>query len=193
MLYLFSIEGTDYVKAGYTARCPWQRVCDGFWRLVHPPAVCGKLGYENLRLLAMSPGDVEDELRLHAAIQPVVGEFWHRDDAEMIKLFFKANSIVEHACDNDTWELFLPDKPAVPPPGRGIEKRLCCGGSELICYDCGRPFGLWIHLSTHLRESCPNRAGGGDREVCSRCHVRVIKRNMKRHHLSRACGSGGAR
>ena len=150
------------------------------------------LGYENLRLLAMSPGDVEDELALHDAIRPVVGEFWHRDDAEMIKLFFKANSIVQHACDNDTWELALPDKPAVPPRGRGIEKRVCCGGSELICYDCGQQFGLWIHLSTHLRESCPNRAGDGEREECGRCHVHVIKRNMKRHRRSRVCSSVGS-
>ena len=121
MLYLFSIEGTDFVKAGYTARCPWQRVCDGFWRLVHPPDVCGKLGYENLRLLCLSPGTLEDEEQLHAAIPPVAGEFWLRGRTEMIKLFFKANSICEHARDNDNWELPLPDKPAVPPIGRGVE------------------------------------------------------------------------
>ena len=187
MLDLLSIEGTDFVKAGYTARCPWQRVCDGFWRLVHPPDVCGKLGYENLRLLCLSPGTLEDEERLHAAIPPVAGEFWHRGRAEMIKLFFKVNSIGEHACDNDNWELPLPDKPSVPPIGRGVEKRSCCGGADLLCYGCGARFGLWIHLSTHRQESCPALYGRGAKETCERCHTKVIKRNLKRHHQSRAC------
>ena len=48
MLYIFSVEGTDFVKAGFTSGCPWGRVRDGFWRLVHPEECCGKLGWENL-------------------------------------------------------------------------------------------------------------------------------------------------
>ena len=51
MLYIFSIEDTDFVMVGFTGGCPWGRVHDGFWRLVHPEC-CGKLGWENLQLLA---------------------------------------------------------------------------------------------------------------------------------------------
>ena len=148
------------------------------------------LGYDNLRLLCLTPVNLDDEIRLQRAIQPVVGEFWHRDSADLIMLFFEANSICEHACDNDTWALPLPDKLSVPPIGRGIEKRACCGGAGLICYACGARFGLWIHLSTHVRESCLERDGAGAKETCGRRHSKVIKRNLKRHRQSRACVDG---
>ena len=190
MLYLFAIEGTPFVKAGYTARCPWQRVCDGFWRLVHPREVCGQLGYESLRLLALSPGTLEDEAVLKDAQPPFCGEFWHEEDAGTIQLFFKVNAIANHGCDNESWELALPAKPVVPPPGgRGVEYRMCCGGPGVQCYGCGARFDLWVHFATHRSESCPAGPGVGAKVACEKCSVSVIKRNLKRHQQSKGCAT----
>jgi len=190
MLYIFSVEGTDFVKAGFTSGCPWGRVRDGFWRLVHPEECCGKLGWESLQLLALSPGTLEDEALMKEAIAPVAGEFWRRRDLDMLRLFFKVHAIGVHDCDNENWELPLPPKPEAPPPGRGIEKRPCCGGTSVVCYACQRSFTLWVHLSTHMRESCPARLETGlaaAKVVCTRCALPVIQRNLKRHRDTLKC------
>ena len=190
MLYLFSVEGTDFVKAGFTGGCPWGRVRDGFWRLVHPPECCGKLGWESLQLLALSPGTLGDEALMKERTPPVTGEFWRRQDLDALRLFFKAQACCAHGCDSDNWELPLPPKPEAPPLGRGIEKRPCCGGTSVVCYACQRSFTLWVHLSTHMRESCPARLETGlaaAKVVCRVCAVPVIKRNLKRHKDTLKC------
>ena len=195
MLYIFSVEGTDFVKVGFTSGCPWGRVRDGFWRLVHPVECCGKLGWENLTLLALSPGTMEDEALIKECRPPVIGEFWHRVDLDMLRLVFKMQALSVHGCDNENWELPLPEKPSTPLIGRGIEKRPCCGGEAVVCYACQRSFTLWIHLSTHMRESCPARRETGLNQVkvdCSRCNQPVINRNLKRHRDSEKCKSAGA-
>ena len=194
MLYIFSIEGTDFVKAGFTAGCPWGRVRDGFWPLVHPEECCGKLAWENLQLLALSPGTMVDEALMQECVPPVAGEFWRRQDLDPLGLFFKVQSISEHGCDNENWELPLPPKPETPPLGRGIEKRPCCGGVSAVCYACRKSFTLWIHLSTHMRESCPARREAGweaARVGCGVCARPVIQRNLKRHQDSQKCKSSG--
>ena len=62
--------GTDFVKLGFTSGCPWGRVRDGFWKQVHPePQCCGKLGWDNLNLIALSPGTLEDEAFINAIVQ----------------------------------------------------------------------------------------------------------------------------
>ena len=195
MLYIFSIEGTDFVKAGFTSGRPWDRVRDGFWRLVHPAECCGKLGWENLHLLALAPGSMEDEALIKERRPPVAGEFWRREDLDMLLLVFKMQAISLHGCDNENWQLPLPEKPAEPPTGRGIEKRACCGGETIVCYACQRSFTLWVHLSTHMRESCPARRETGlevARVECSRCNKHVINRNLKRHRDSEKCKSADA-
>ena len=198
MLYIFSVEGTDFVKAGFTSGCPWGRVRDGFWRLVHPEECCGKLGWEDLQLLALSPGTLEDEALLKESVPPVEGEFWRRRDLDTLRLFFKVQSIAVHDCDNENWELPLPPKPEAPLLGRGIEKRPCCGGSLKVCYACQKSFTLWVHLSTHMKESCPARfqTGLGAAESrlsakveCGVCALPVIQRNLKRHQGSQKCKS----
>ena len=75
MLYIFEIEGTDFVKMGYTSGCPWKRACDGFWRLVHPEECCGKLGWDNLQLLTLCRGGLADEALIKEHYPPVAGEF----------------------------------------------------------------------------------------------------------------------
>ena len=188
MLYIFSIEGTDFVKAGFTSGCPWDRVRDGFWRLVHPEECCGKLGWENITLLALSPGTMGDEALMKECKPPVIGEFWRRQDLDVLILFFKVQAIGEHGCGNENWEFPLPEKPAVPALGRGIEKRPCCGGDTVVCYACQRSFTLWVHLATHMRESCPARRETGLAKVeCSNCNKHVIHRNLKRHQDSEKC------
>ena len=194
MLYIFSIDGTDFVKVGFTSCCPWGRVRDGFWRLVHPAECCGKLGWENLTLLALSPGNLEDEAVIKQSRPPVIGEFWHRADLPLLLLLFKVQGIGVHGCDNANWELSLPEKPSTPLLGRGIEKRPCCGGGVVVCYACQRSFTLWVHLSTHMRESCPARHETGlevARVECYRCNKHVINRNLKRHLESEKCKRAG--
>ena len=79
VLYIFELAGTPYVKLGYTSACPRGRVRDGVWKLVHPTGCCGKLGWDDLRLLVMSPGSLEDEAHVKARVPPERGEFWPRE------------------------------------------------------------------------------------------------------------------
>ena len=102
MLYVFAIGG--YLKVGYTSSCPWERVRDGLWRVVHPAACCGLLGWENLSLLLLSPGTLEEEKLLHECLEPEAGEFYPREKLMSIKLFFKVNAIGAHDCGNEDWE-----------------------------------------------------------------------------------------
>ena len=125
----------------------------------------------------------------------MAGEFWRREDLDMLLLVFKMQAISVHGCDNENWQLPLPEKPAEPPTGRGIEKRPCCGGETVVCYACQRPRTLWVHLSTHMRESCPARRETGlevARVECPRCSKHVINRNLKRHRDSEKCKSADA-
>ena len=61
MLYIFEVLGTEYLKMGYTAICPWRRIRWGFCELKHPKVCCGSLGWDDLQLLVLSYGRVEDE------------------------------------------------------------------------------------------------------------------------------------
>jgi len=190
VLYIFEVQGTDYVKMGFTAGCPWGRIRDGFWKQVHPEACCGKLGWDDLQLVSLCPGTLEDEAFIKQQMPPTRGESWPHQDLEMLLLAMKVLAITEHNCGNDDWQLPLPPRPAVPPPGRGIEKLECCGGSLLPCYGCGKEFKLWVRLQTHKRESCP--ATAEPRPVCRLCNTRVIQRLLKRHQKSERCKAAAA-
>ena len=186
MLYIFEILGTDMVKMGFTSGCPWGRVRDGFWKLVHPDSCCHKLGWDDLNLIHLSPGTLADEAFIKEQVPPEKGEFWPRSELDMLRLAMKVLCTTHHNCDNDNWELPLPPRPAVPLPGRGEEKLECCGGSLKVCYGCGKTFKLWIHLQTHKRESCP--ASAEPRPECRFCGQRVIQRHLKRHQTqSKRC------
>jgi len=185
VLYIFEVRGTPYVKMGFTTGCPWGRVRDGFWKQVHPEGCCGKLGWDDLQLVSLCPGTLEDEASIKESVPPTCGEFWPLQELDMLRLAMKVLAIAEHNCGSDNWELPLPPRPAAPPPGRGIEKLECCGGSLLRCYGCGQQFKLWIRLQTHKRESCP--ATAEPRPACRLCGTRVIKRHLKRHQTSAGC------
>ena len=175
MLYIFLISGTNHVKSGYTNGCPWARVRDGLWRLVHPEACCGKLGWEDLQLVALAPGTIVDEKAIQLQQPSVSGEFWHERDLEELRSAIEARVGAL---------LPLPPKPDAPQMGRGIEKRPCCGGTQVVCFACHATFAGYVNLGTHRRESCPMRPAGG-RSVCGACGKHVIKRDLKRHE--RAC------
>ena len=149
VLYVFEVLGTDYIEMGYTSGCPWGRIRDGFWKQVHPTGVCGKLGWDDLNLIALSPGSLEDEALIKAEVSGREGEFWPRSQLEIILLAFKVIACGTHGCDNVNWELPLPPRPEFPLQGRGIEKLECCGGTRHLCFGCGATFSLWIRLQTH--------------------------------------------
>ena len=175
VLYIFEVLGTPYVKVGYTSGCPWGRIRDGFWKQVHPEACCGKLGYDNLRLLELCPGTLADEAFIKKEVPPERGEFWPRSELDALRSAMKKLA----GDDADDWWLPFPPRPAMPAPGRGEEKLECCGGSLLPCYGCGQTFKLWVRLQTHKRESCP--ASAEPRPACRFCGQRVIQRHLKRH------------
>ena len=153
---------------------------------MHPEQCCGKLGWDDLRLFHLSPGTLEDEAFIKKEVPPEQGEFWSCSELDMLRLAMKLLATTEHNCDNDNWELPLPPRPALPAPGRGEEKLVCCGGSLLPCYGCGQQFKLWVRLQTHKRESCP--ASAEPRPACRFCGQRVIQRHLKRHQQeSRRC------
>ena len=179
MLYIFQVVGSDHVKFGYTGGCPWARVRDGFWRLVHPEACCGKLGWESLQLVALAPGTMADEKFIQTQLPSVSGEFWHDRDLERLRSAIEARV-------GDL--LPLPAKPDAPMMGRGVEKRPCCGGSPVVCYACRATFTFLVHLNTHRRESCPKRIAAV-KSSCGACGKLVIGRNLKRHE--RACKPSG--
>ena len=188
MLYIFEFEGTGFVKMGYA------KSCDGFWRLVHPEECCGKLGWENLRLIALWPGTLADEAFVQSHVERCAGEFWPKPDLFMLQLAMRVQVCAEHGCDTDNWQLPLPEKPATPPIGRGTEKRPCCGGRGVVCLGCERPLMLWVHLSTHMRERCPARREAGLEVVKVDCTVwtkRPIPRNLKRHQNGEKCKRAG--
>ena len=180
MLYLFDVVGTPCIKLGYTNGCPWDRARDGFWRLVHPASCCGNLGWDNLELIYYTPGERQDEAAIKELVPPLEGEFWDREQKDMLTLALKVFLLQTYRhLGNEDWMLPLPPKPTTPAIGRGIEKRPCCGGHRKICYKCGAPFILWIHLQTHMNESCPHREA--HKVDCGTCGKRVLKRNLKRH------------
>ena len=108
----------------------------------------------------------------------------------MLRLALKVQACT-NGCGNDDWELPLPPRPAVPPPGRGEEKLECCGGSLIPCHGCGKLFKLYVRLRTHKRESCPANA---EAQPTSRiCGKRVIQRHLTRHGQSKRCPAARAR
>ncbi len=85
VLYIFEVKGTSFVKMGFTSGCPWNRISDGFWKQVHPKECCHKLGWDDLHLIALSPGTLEDETSLKQQVPPVCSEFWPREDLATLK------------------------------------------------------------------------------------------------------------
>ena len=185
VLYIFEVSGTQFIKMGFTNGCPWNRICDGFWKQVHPEQCCGKLGWDDLQLIHMSPGTLENEAWVKGANPPEKGEFWHRDQLPAMLRVMAWLAMDFHGCTEENWTLPLPPRPERPAPRHGEEKLECCGGELLPCYGCGKLFKLWIRLQTHKRESCPVSAEA--KAACRFCGQSVMKRHMKRHEGSKRC------
>ena len=184
VLYVFEVRGAAFVKVGFTAGCPWGRVRDGFWRVVHPKACCNRLGWDGLELLGLFPGDLADEARLQARVPPECGEFWPLERLPELRRAL-TELAMEKGCAEEEAELPLPPRPEAPLQGRGEERFECCGGSLLKCFGCGQHFKLWIRLQTHKRESCP--ASAQPKVDCASCGAKVIQRHLKRHSESKRC------
>ena len=188
VLYIFQVSDTNFVKMGFTSGNPWNRISDGFWKQVHPEQCCGKLGWDDLQLIHMCPGTLQNEAFIKEQIPPEQGEFWPRERLDLLLLAMKVLAIGEHNCSNEDWELPLPPRPARAAPRHREEKLECCGGELLPCYGCGKMFKLWIRLQTHKKESCP--ASAEARPACRFCGQRVIQRHLKRHQEeSKRCRS----
>ena len=165
MLYIASFPG-GWFKLGYTATDFWRRACQ-FWTNTHPPALCGKLGPENVVLQALFVGCREDEQQLFSEFPPQVGEFFHESERslqsllEAVRLKFEA--------------LPLPAKPEWGEAD-AAEKLPCCGGVEYSCFTCGAKFSRGAKLKQHLDD-----VHRKIRAKCSGCGIEVIQRNLKRH------------
>jgi hypothetical protein len=175
MLYLFDVNGTDFVKMGFTGQTIWARVADGFWRNKHPKGCCHKLGFANMELLMLVPGTLADEAVIQAQLPPDEGEFWHKDRLVALKAALLAQ------CGEP---LPMQAKPAEPYLGRSDEKFQCCGGVLIRCFECGKEFKLYKRLLTHKKESCP--ATAEPKVVCA-CGQEVIRRLLPRHQQSQSC------
>ena len=121
VLYIFEVSNTQFIKMGFTSGCPWNRIRDGFWKQVHPEQCCGKLGWDDLQLIHMSPGTLENEAFIKEQIPPEKGEFWPRERLDSLLLMMKVLAIGEHNCSNEDWELPLPPRP--PDLRQDTEKR----------------------------------------------------------------------
>lgn len=166
MLYLFKVREAPFVKMGFTSSCPWRRIATGFWSNLHPTDCCGRLGWEDLELLALYPGTLEDEAAIKTTIPPSVGEFWPDSMVDVIK----------QALSNLGGELPLPPRPPTPPDvDRFTEKLPCCSGQTFKCFKCDKPFNRWHHLKQHLQSHAAIK------DSCGGCGLKVLKRNIKRH------------
>ena len=166
MLYLFKVRDAPYIKMGFTNACPWRRIATGFWSNLHPTDCCGKLGWEDLELVAVFPGTEEDEKALKKTFPPTKGEFW---PDHML-------SVLRSTLAYLGGELPVPIRPPVPPEvDRQVEKLPCCSGQTIRCFKCNQTFSRWHHLTQHLQSHSQVK------DSCGQCGLKVLKRNMKRH------------
>ena len=192
--YLFRVTGTDWVKFGSTdCSNPWKRARRGFWSNSHPPAVCRKLGYDDLELLAWARGSTRQaeeaaQKELRAAKADGHGEFWPIERVEEIRAKMKAIAVGAGAPE-DSWELPPIPKPAQPPDGtpRLLEKLGCCTGQpKLQCPHCPYQAARQHHMDQHLAESCPG-LGKTNKTECIHCGSRVNKRMLSQHQQTAKC------
>ena len=177
MIYIFKIVGTDFIKLGFTQGNPWTRVATGFWSNLHPAECCGKLGWDNLELVALFNGTKATEYCIKTAwLKPVVGEFWYEN--QLRELICLCSGLCAGGM------LPLPERPTQPPEvERATEKLSCCGGPIFSCGDCNAKFKRAHHLHQHI-PSCVGLRSHLAPCLGLECNKVVLKRNLKRHHLT---------
>jgi hypothetical protein len=181
-IYLFEVVDTGFLKLGFTAGCPWIRMASGAWSNVHPTACCNKLGFMNMKLLALFKGTLEQE-RIFQALNPdpANGEFWP-------DYFLEALTV---SLDERLERRELPLRPDLRDLDgfnrrRNEEKRVCCmGGHDFQCFYCDKVFARYHHL---LQHQFSNHSTQG-RTTCTRCGSKGLVRNImsKRHTDSTKC------
>ena len=80
MLYVISFPD-GWFKLGHTSDL-WQRVCH-FWTNKHPTDLCGKLGPEDVQVIALFAGDLAEEQQLFAEFAPQCGQFFHESSTSL--------------------------------------------------------------------------------------------------------------
>ena len=162
MIYIFAIDGTPWVKLGFTSYTnPWDRVRRGFWTNSHPKELCGRLS--DLVLLHAFEGNLQLEAAIQSLFPPDHGEFWclHRLP-EILKLLRTMTTELDNI-----WEPLRPESD---------EKMPCCGGRPNVCYRCSRAFARWHQLQSHIHHVHMKR-----RVQCPKCGKSMYERNLKRH------------
>ena len=102
VLYIAAFPGGRF-KLGRTSVDFWCRACQ-FWTNAHPTELRGKLGPENVELLALFAGGREEEQRLFSEFPPKCGEFFHESELSL-------QSLLDAAAKFDA--LPLPPKPEI--------------------------------------------------------------------------------
>ena len=156
----------------------------GHRAVVHTWGCCNLLGWDNLELLHLFPGELADLARLQAQIPPKCGEFWHVLRLDELRRAL-TDMAAEKGCTMEEAELPLPLRPDAPPYGRGERRSKCCGGCPAKCFGCKLHFKQWAHLQAHEREGCP--ASDLRKVDCTTCGAKVIQRHLKCHKESSRC------
>lgn len=162
MLYVIQFAN-GWFKLGHTSSDVWTRACQ-FWTNTHPTDLCGKLGPDDVQVLALFVGGREQEQSLFKRFPPKCGEFYHEGDLRPDELIA--------AIELD--RLPVPAKPVGLVSSE--EKLKCCGGAEYSCFTCGANFSRGIKLKQHLDD-----VHRKVKSKCARCQKMVIPRNLKRH------------
>ena len=164
MIYIFNIDGTRWIKIGYTSHeNPWLRVTRGFWTNSHPTELCDCLS--DVTLLHAFEGGLELEATIKRVFPPDHGEFWYAYKLPNILQYLMEQGIPEF---EDDWE------PVVPEPD---EKLPCCGGRPNVCYRCHRSFARWQQLQRHITYVHMKA-----RHVqCRKCGKIMYDKHYKRH------------
>ncbi len=183
-IYIFKVGDSGFFKLGFTRGCPWKRIASGVWSNVHPEACCNKLGFENLNLLALYKGTLEQEQALQALNPyPENGEFWPDWLRETILDALKRQHEMQ----------MIPEKPDLRTQAgvsrRSEAKRVCCtGGQDFKCFFCDKVFRRFHHLLQH--QFSAHSSNG--RTTCQNCGTTGLTRNIlhKRHTNSAKCRVG---
>ncbi len=183
-IYLFEVVGSGFLKLGFTAGCPWIRIASGAWSNVHPEACCNKLGFKNMKLLALFKGTLEQE-QIFQALNPYPenGEFWP-------DYFLEALTV---SLDERLDRREIPERPDLRNhegvSRRSEAKRVCCtGGQDFQCFYCDKVFGRFHHLVQHQFSAHSSQG----RTTCQKCGSKGLTRNIlhKRHTNSAKCRFG---
>ena len=156
----------------------------GAWSNVHPKACCNKLGFENMNLLALFEGTLEQE-KIFQSLNPYPenGEFWPNYFLGVLTL----------SLDERLDRREIPERPDLRNQAgvsrRSEAKRVCCtGGQDFKCWTCDKVFKRYHHLVQH-KISAHTTNG---RTTCQNCGAKGLSRNIlhKRHTNSTKCRQG---